>query len=190
VLALALLTLGSVSGCYESHDLRFELLLDGGGPDLDAADAATPARDAAILSTFLEDGAAAASDAACASELVPPYGGPGCAPLTAVCLGSCLDETCLSDCYAADPECLRCANEELVSCANAQGCQPAWDALACCTTSACPGTTAPAPASPSVSARLTCAASGPCVAELRAYSDCVRAEALRACEPRVQGCLR
>ena len=118
-------------------------------------------------------------------ELVPDYVGGGCSGTTVACLAACGEPgappTCSNDCIDVDPECRTCVNQTLITCANRAGCQPAWDAFACCAAEACPDI-------PGGADRLACPATGPCVAELETYLGCLDETALVECNMEVQAC--
>jgi hypothetical protein len=73
----------------------------------------------------------------CPSTVVDAPAGASCAKATQTCMTACAeeDETCFDNCFAADPNaeaCGECLESAYVSCANAAGCQAAYDAQECC----------------------------------------------------------
>lgn len=74
----------------------------------------------------------------CEPELIEMPTEPACSGATKACFDGCEDvedDTCADDCLAADPDeegCSNCLDDGFLSCANALGCQPEWDALLCC----------------------------------------------------------
>ncbi|MGE0790237.1 MAG: hypothetical protein AB7S26_31470 [Sandaracinaceae bacterium] len=173
-----LIVLASISlpGCYSSHDpdgpdIR---LPDGGrrgdaGVRFDAGrppmpDAGLPGRDA---------GRPPPSDAGTCASPVPDYAGPGCSAATSQCLATCDDELSCNGCLERDPECGRCVNTTIVSCANDMGCADLWTRFACC-----------AVRNPGCrdlrGADLTACADG-CEDALTVYSDCVNSGPIMPC---------
>ncbi|MDQ3031114.1 MAG: hypothetical protein M3Y87_01760 [Myxococcota bacterium] len=162
-------------GCYESRVRQVEVLPDGALVPLDGSvedgggmDAATPTSDG---------GSAPMADAgspAC-GDVVAPYEGVGCSAATRACIAACpmTDPTCPDECIAREAECSVCVNQTFVSCANALGCQDAWDAYACCAReeTRC--------ASLEGLALLACAEG--CDAELLQYDACFRTVDAGAC---------
>ena len=59
--------------------------------------------------------------------------GDGCSEQTRICLAGCEgDPSCSDQCIADDFQCALCVDTTLARCANAAGCQTAWDTYACC----------------------------------------------------------
>lgn len=182
---LASLLIVLLPGCYESFlgspapDGTFPdgALLDG-TVDLDGGTRSPPDAPA-----FIDAGPP--SNPCLSGELVSAYTGGGCSGTTVACLAACGEPgappTCSNDCIDVDPECRTCVNQTLIACANRGGCQPAWDAFACCAATNCPAV----PAGPD---RLACPATGACVAELEDYLGCLDETALVACDMEVQAC--
>ncbi|AKF03603.1 hypothetical protein [Sandaracinus amylolyticus] len=130
IAALVLMT--SFVGCYESRDAPPEAYrrdgsvsqldgsvgqLDGGGTTFDGATA----------------GPVDAGPLQCGQE-IPAFVGPGCAATTRACAQACEegDGACVDGCIARDSVCVACVDNTLVRCANSAGCQPGWEAFACC----------------------------------------------------------
>jgi hypothetical protein len=142
-LARVLLLAGAsvlVAGCYESRLAPPEAYRDGGAPQgeggVDQGDGGVSEAgpgDAAAGDAAAGDAAADGGALAC-GDVAAPYVGPGCSPAVLACAVACSpeDADCVGRCLASEPECLRCVNVTLVVCANAAGCQPAWDTFACC----------------------------------------------------------
>jgi hypothetical protein len=69
----------------------------------------------------------------CETDVVPAPTAPACAAATKTCVDACADETCVENCFATETEaCFECVDDAFVSCVNAAGCQPEWDAFSCC----------------------------------------------------------
>jgi hypothetical protein len=71
----------------------------------------------------------------CESEVIPPPTTAACAAATSTCMEACADEACYESCLAADPApdaCGLCLEDGFLACANAAGCQTAFDAAMCC----------------------------------------------------------
>lgn len=159
-------------GCYES----FTASPRDGGVVLDGA---------LDGGSVPPDGDSGATSSACISgEIVSEYEGPGCSETTVACLATCSEPTappdCTTQCIERDPECRECVNESLVVCANAAGCQTAWNVFACCAEQRCP-------AIPGGAGRLACPFMGQCLVEADEYLACLEG-ALAACDEEVQRC--
>lgn len=169
-------------GCYESFTRPLDVLrpdtgvVDGGTISIEAP------RDGSAMD--LPDSAGAGGGDArdggrCAGELIASYAGPGCSPDTRTCRETCGEPDCVAECYALDPECVRCIDQTRLSCGNELGCQPLWDAFACCTDWSCPEGTAGLE-------RLRC--TDTCEPELVAYLACLDGDLGSACEARLAAC--
>lgn len=181
-LAPCLALVALAPGCYESFTRPLDVIIRDSGPLPDGgvgvepspSDGGRPYDSAVTTDTGVLP--------VCTGEVVGAYEGPGCAPETRRCLEACDESGCTDACYAADPECMRCLNETLVSCGNQLGCQAVWDVFACCTTFSCPELGDGLD-------RFICAASGACEPELVAYAECLSGEIIATCEPRLVACL-
>ncbi|UJR83929.1 hypothetical protein [Sandaracinus amylolyticus] len=165
----ALVLMMSLVGCYESRDAPPEAYrrdgsvsqqdgsvsqLDGGGQGFDGAIAGPDAS------------AVDAGPLACGQEIAP-FVGPGCAATTRACARACEegDGGCVDGCIARDSQCVACVDNTLVRCANSAGCQPGWEAFACCAHEQ------PACARRSGLDLFVCRDA--CIPELAAYDDCL-----------------
>ncbi len=167
-------------GCYESFTVPEGR--DGATP----VDGASPIADASVPPTPSPPVDAARRGVCDLGELVPPYDGPGCAPDTLACLEGCMSEPtappdCSDGCVAADPECILCFNQSIVSCSNRIACQGEWNAFACCAELQCPAIDGGID-------RLACAGTGACTAELDAYTTCADGGGFEACSAEIQRC--
>jgi hypothetical protein len=141
----------------------------GGGDDddddgIDAAAAGQP--DARIP----PPGADAPTPGPCTPDVIDPPTTAECSAETDSCLEDCDDEACDDACLAADPnpdDCADCVEDAYDACANAAGCQAAWDAYVCCTDGC---------ADPDSDECETVT----CAAETAAYDDC--ADAVTSCD--------
>jgi len=72
----------------------------------------------------------------CALDILPAFSGTACSASTTSCTDACTDGTCISNCLDADsnPDCAGCANQNILSCLNANGCQAQWNCYAQCFT--------------------------------------------------------
>jgi hypothetical protein len=68
----------------------------------------------------------------CEPDVIAAPTGAACAASTLTCLDACTDDACYDGCFAADPACGDCLDDAYLACANAAGCQAAWNALTCC----------------------------------------------------------
>ena len=71
----------------------------------------------------------------CESEIVPAPTMAVCAKATQTCVAACMDDTCIDNCYTADPAadaCRGCVDDAITACVNAAGCQAEFDAVQCC----------------------------------------------------------
>ena len=71
----------------------------------------------------------------CESEVIPPPTTAACAAATSACIEACEDDACFETCLAGDPDpdgCGLCLEDGYLACANAAGCQTAFDAAMCC----------------------------------------------------------
>ena len=76
----------------------------------------------------------------CAEDLVPPYSGTACSSATSSCTAACTDGACINSCLDADSsaDCSGCANQNIISCFNSNGCQAEWNCfIQCAHTFAC-----------------------------------------------------
>ena len=71
--------------------------------------------------------------------------GAYCSAATQICIDGCTTGACLSDCLDADPsaDCGGCANQNLIACANMNGCVSQWNAFDCCFQANCTDSTDP-----------------------------------------------
>ena len=90
-----------------------------------------------------------------------------CSAATMSCVMACTTGMCIVDCLEADasPNCPACVNQNLISCANTNGCQSAWSAFVCCVDEACPP--------PAMAACLMSAQTGACMSQDSAYGTCL-----------------
>lgn len=79
----------------------------------------------------------------CDGSMLTPASGPYCTAATRTCTEACADGTCIFTCLEADasPDCARCANNNILACINANGCQAAWDVYNCCIVDNCSSAT-------------------------------------------------
>ncbi|NOY90441.1 MAG: hypothetical protein GXP55_04455 [Deltaproteobacteria bacterium] len=70
----------------------------------------------------------------CAEDLVPLFSGTACSSSTRSCIDACTDGACISGCLDADlsPDCGGCANQNIISCFNSNGCQAEWNCFSQC----------------------------------------------------------
>jgi hypothetical protein len=103
----------------------------------------------------------------CTDENVGYLTMPLCSAATMTCIMGCTAGACIVDCIEADPSpnCGACVNQNLISCANTNGCQSAWSAFVCCVDEACPP--------PAMAACVMSATTGACMAQDGAYSTCL-----------------
>lgn len=66
--------------------------------------------------------------------------GAYCSSTTATCASACADGACINACLDRDssPDCSTCAQQNLIACANENGCVTQWNAISCCVQSNCP----------------------------------------------------
>lgn len=116
-------------------------------------------------------------------ETVDEHEGPGCSFEALECLESCDfagdPDLCQQECFEAHPNCGACIYDTLISCANRQGCQEAWNTFACCTErSGCVGLRG--------GDRLACAEA--CPFEVESYGECVETTPFEDCEREIERC--
>jgi hypothetical protein len=70
----------------------------------------------------------------CTPEPIDYVTGPYCSAATQSCISACTTGACVGDCLDADPngDCSACANINLITCANMNGCLTQWNAFDCC----------------------------------------------------------
>lgn len=97
--------------------------------------------------TSRDTGVAPPRDAggACAEDIIARYGGVACSAATSSCTAACPDGACIGRCLDADsnPDCRGCANQNIVSCFNSNGCQAQWNCFQCATAFDCSSATVP-----------------------------------------------
>jgi len=81
----------------------------------------------------------------CVPEPIDYVIGPYCSATTRTCVDGCTDGACLVACLRADAstDCLACANINVITCANDNGCLAQWNAFDCCYQANCTGSTDP-----------------------------------------------
>lgn len=107
------------------------------------------------------------TETSCGTDVVDRVSDAYCSEATASCIEACEPGECLADCLDSDPnpDCSACVNINIVSCANANGCQSSWDDYTCCLDEQCPA-----------DAGTSCvdeAIAGPCGGDSDRYDECV-----------------
>jgi len=76
----------------------------------------------------------------CTPSVIDYIAGAYCSTSTASCARACADGPCITACLNADPttDCARCSNQNLLACANENGCQSQWNTFNCCVDDNCP----------------------------------------------------
>jgi len=129
---------------------------DGGPPPSDAAMDAPAPTDLGV-----DEGVDEGVDAGvytCVTRVISAPTAPACTFDTGTCIFGCIDDACSISCVNADPHpaaCFGCIDDAYDSCANANGCQAAYDAFVCCQ-HGCIDATSPSCCPPELAAWNTC----------------------------------